>query len=385
MKNNWIPSAPVTINWAVTNRCNFGCRHCYSRADTSEELAFNVISELLGKISGAKVFSINFGGGEPLLRRDIFDIARSASELGLVVSMNSNGFLIDKTVAQKLKEAGFKKVGISIDSPRPETHDEFRGMKGSHEKAVSALKYLKEAGIETSISSVICKINIDDIDGLIEQALSSGVENLNFHNFKCSGLGFTNKDELDLSPGEWKDFYILMRSLVKPHTSPSPSSPPLKGGEILQPSPLEGEPACPVGRGEGALLMNSLVKVSTMKDRSKNLHISLEDPIIASLGLKNGDSLVKGSVCGKLSLNIKSNGDITPCGFIPVVIGNLCNDDLIEIWENSPVLDMMRNKTPKGKCIKCGHYSDCLGGCTARALALTGDINNPDPHCWEPS
>ncbi len=334
MKNDWIPSAPVTINWAVTNRCNFGCRHCYSRADTSEELEFSVICELLKKISGAKVFSINFGGGEPFLRRDIFDIARSASESGLVVSMNSNGFLIDKAVAKRLKEAGFRKVGISIDSPEPEIHDEFRGMKGSHAKAVSALRHLKDAGIETSISSVICKININDIDGLIEQALSSGVENLNFHNFKCSGLGFTNKDELDLSPDEWKEFYIY---------------------------------------------------VSEKKERIKKLHISLEDPIIAALGQKNGDSLIKGSVCGKLSLNIKSNGDITPCGFIPVVIGNLCNDDLLDIWENSPVLDMMRNKTPKGKCVKCGHYSDCLGGCTARALALTGDINNPDPHCWEPS
>lgn len=332
MKNDWIPSAPVTINWAITNRCNFGCRHCYSRADTSRELDLETVYNLINKISGAKVFSVNFGGGEPLLRKDIFEIALFASKLGLVVSMNSNGFLIDRDVAQRLKQSGFQKVGISIDSPRQEVHDEFRGVEGSHRKAIAALMHLKEAGIETSISSVICRININDIEGLIEQAISSGAGNINFHNFKCSGLGFTNKDDLDLSPEEWKEFYIC---------------------------------------------------AAEHKNRVKNLHISLEDPIIASLGHKNGGSLVKGSVCGKLSLNIKSNGDVTPCGFIPVVIGNLCNDDLMDIWNNSPVLERMRNKAPQGKCLKCSHYADCLGGCTARALALTGDINNPDPHCWE--
>lgn len=331
MKSDWIPSAPITVNWAITNRCNFLCRHCYSRSDTNEELSFDGLSSLLQKLSDAKVFSVNFGGGEPLMRKDIFDLAARASTLGLAVSMNSNGFLIDKATARKLKEAGFKKVGVSIDSATSEVHDEFRGIKGSHFKAVEALRNLKEAGLETSISSVICKINVEDIGGLIKQALSLGVESLNFHNFKCSGLGFANKDALDLSPQEWKEFYLYAME---------------------------------------------------QKDRIRELSISLEDPIIASLGHKDGDSLVKGSVCGKLSLNIKANGDITPCGFIPIVIGNLCKDDLLQIWNNSPALEMMRNKTPRGKCLSCGHYSDCLGGCTARALALTGDINNPDPHCW---
>ncbi len=331
MKSDFIPSAPLTINWAVTNRCNFRCKHCYSRVDVGEELGDEVLYTVMKKLSEAKVFSINFGGGEPLLKKGILGLAKSAADLGLAVSMNSNGFLITKDMALRLKQAGFGKVGVSIDSPKREVHDQFRGIKGSHGKALAALGYLKEAGIATSISSVICKINIDDIDGLIEMARSAGVSNINFHNFKCSGLGFTNKDVLDLSPEEWRDFYI---------------------------------------------------KAIALKDTVKGLLISLEDPIIALLGHKNGDSLVKGSVCGKLSLNIKSNGDITPCGFIPVVIGNICKDDLIEIWNNSPVLNMMRNKVPKGKCLNCKSYSECLGGCTARTLALTGDMNNPDPHCW---
>jgi len=332
MKNVTFLKAPLTINWAVTNRCNFRCRHCYSRTDPSDELDRATLFAAIEKIIAAGVLSINFGGGEPLLRRDLLEIASFASQKGLRVSMNSNGYLIDRDMAVKLKAAGFSKVGISLDSHIPEVHDGFRGIKGSHAKAVAALGYLKEAGIKTSISTVICKINHSAINELIGFALQHGAHQLNFHNFKCSGLGYSNKDELDLSAEEWKTFYI---------------------------------------------------EATKAKQRVEGLEISLDDPIIASLGMKTEtESLVKGSVCGKLSLNIKSNGDITPCGFIPIVIGNIVTDDFKDIWFNSAVLDKLRHKVPTGKCASCGSYEDCLGGCSARALALTGDFNNPDPHCW---
>ncbi len=331
MKNNFLLKAPLIINWAVTNKCNFRCRHCYSRNDPSEELDKQQLFTCIEKVVKAGVFSINFGGGEPLLRKDLLEIAEFAADKGLKVSMNSNGYLINRDTALKLKRFGFSKVGISIDSHSPEVHDTFRGVQGSHNRAVAAISYLHAAGVETSLSAVICKINYKDLAMLIEFARQNNVRHVNLHNFKCTGLGFSHKDELDLTPEEWRVFYL----------------------EAIE-----------------------------AKQRMNDMHLSLDDPIIASLGHKDGDSLVKGSVCGKLSLNIKSNGDITPCGFIPIVIGNIYQDDLVEIWNTSPVLDMMRNKTPMGKCLKCSHYTDCLGGCTSRALALTGDINNPDPHCW---
>lgn len=332
MKTSNFLKAPLTINWAVTNVCNFKCQHCYSRTDPSEELDGKTLFACIEKIIAAGVLSINFGGGEPLLRRDLLDIASFASQRGLRVSMNSNGYLIDREKAFELKKAGFSKVGISIDSHRPEVHDGFRGIKGSHEKAVAALSHLREAGIKTSISTVICKINHKDVPELIAFAVEQKVAQLNFHNFKCSGLGYSNKDELDLSSEEWKEFYQ---------------------------------------------------EAMKAKKEVRDLEISLDDPIIASLGARTDtDSLVKGSVCGKLSLNIKTNGDITPCGFIPIVIGNIVTDDLKDVWFNSPVLAKMRNKIPTGKCSTCKSYDDCLGGCSARALALTGDFNNPDPHCW---
>lgn len=266
-----------------------------------------------------------------MLRRDLLDIASYANGLGMTVSMNSNGYLIDAKCAAALKEAGFSKVGISIDSHIPEVHDRFRGVPGSYEQAVAALLHLRKAGIRTSISTVICTFNHEHIDQLVDFALRHQVAQLNFHNFKCSGLGLANRDELDLSPEKWQEFYR----------------------QALQ-----------------------------VKQQVKELDISLDDPIIASLGLTGDSKPVKGSVCGKLSLNIKANGDITPCGFIPLVIGNIVSDELKEVWRTSSVLEKMRNKQPKGKCTTCGSYADCIGGCSARAFALTGDMNSPDPHCW---
>ena len=323
--------APLTINWALNNSCNFSCRHCYSRVDTGAELSGATLKECLTKCAKAGVMAVNFGGGEPLLRNDLLELARHAADAGFLVSMNSNGYLIDAAKAKALKNAGFAKIGISIDSHLPAVHDDFRGMPGSHIKALAALDYLRAAGIKTSISTVICTFNHNTIDELIAMARQHGAAQLNFHNFKCSGLGMSNKDQLDLSPAQWKDFYR----------------------EAMQ-----------------------------RKHDCTDLDISLDDPIIASLGMRDSSAMVKGSVCGKLSLNIKSNGDMTPCGFIPSIIGNIVTDDLKTVWKNSQVLDSLRNKTAKGKCASCSDYADCLGGCSARALAMTGDFNNPDPHCW---
>lgn len=333
MSNRAIPQlqVPLTINWAINNNCNFACRHCYSRDDVCDELDLDTLYECLRKVAKAGVFSVNFGGGEPLLHPHLLEIASFVRGLGLNVSMNSNGWLIDSAMAKSLKNAGFTKVGISIDSHIPEVHDKFRGAAGSYLRAVNALGYLGSAGIATSISTVICRINVNTIDELVSLAIDNEAGQLNFHNFKCSGLGMAHKDELDLTPGEWKSFYS---------------------------------------------------RAIAAKKSVKGLDISLDDPIIALLGERDAGSLVKGSVCGKLSLNIKSNGDMTPCGFIPVVIGNIVTDDLRQVWRDSDILDRMRNKKPAGKCAGCGKYEDCLGGCTARALALTGDMNSPDPHCW---
>jgi GeoRSP system radical SAM/SPASM protein len=326
-----IPFSPITVNWTLTFRCNFLCRHCYSRPEKAEELETNEVKEIMRKVAAYKVPFINFGGGEPLLRKDLFELTSYATGLGFNVSMNTNGFLMDLARAKKAREAGFKTIGISIDSTDPDTHDKFRNVKGSHARATAAAKYLRDEGVRLTISSVICRINYHEFDRLVQQAKDLGAEQISLHNFKCTGLGMTNKDELDLDPGEWMDFYM---------------------------------------------------KAIELRAKEDGIRISLDDPITASIHKSPEKAIVKGSTCGKLSLNIRANGDVTPCGFIPVVIGNLLKDDLKDLWDNSDVLGRMRNKEPRDKCKTCKHYEECLGGCTARAYAMTGDFNSPDPHCW---
>lgn len=325
-------SAPLTFNWTLSFRCNFSCIHCYSREEAAEELATEDIRRIVDVLARKGVPFVNFGGGEPLIRDDLYAIAAYATEKGLNVSMNSNGWLVDRSAARRLKESGFKSVGISLDSVDPALHDDFRSMPGSFPRAVAALDALRDAGIKTTMSSVISRINYRDFRGLLQLAREHGVHQVYLHNFKCSGRGFKNREELDLSPEEWKAFYI----------------------EALR-----------------------------VKQETTDLAISFDDPVIASLPGYDEKSLVKGSSCGKLSLHLRPNGDITPCGFIPLVVGNILRDDFDAVWYESPVLVRMRNKEASGKCAGCGAFEDCLGGCTARAFAVTGDFNQPDPHCWK--
>jgi len=325
-------SAPLTFNWTLSFRCNFSCEHCYSREEECLELDTADIKRIVDVLAAKQVPFINFGGGEPLIREDLYEIAAYATGKGLNVSMNSNGWLVDIEAARRLKEAGFKSVGISIDSSEAALHDDFRNMPGSWPRAVAALDALRQAGLRSTMSSVISRINYRSYRELIDLAREHGVAQLYLHNFKCSGRGFKNREELDLTPLEWKAFYM----------------------EALE-----------------------------VKQQLTDLAISFDDPVIASLPGYAENPMVKGSSCGKLSLHLRPNGDITPCGFIPVVVGNILNQEFDRIWYDSPVLKAMRHKEASGKCQGCGAYEDCLGGCTARAFATTGDFSQPDPHCWK--
>ena len=199
MKSDWPITAPLTVNWTLNTSCTFACRHCYSRPEREEELDGPTLAASFARAARAGVLAVNFGGGEPLLRPDLLELATEAARLGLRVSLNSNGFLLDAAFAQGLKEAGVAAVGISIDSHDAAVHDAFRGVAGSHDRACAAIGHLQAVGIATSLSTVICTINYLHLDELLAFARALGVGRLNCHNFKCAGLGLANRDELDLT------------------------------------------------------------------------------------------------------------------------------------------------------------------------------------------
>ncbi len=326
----YLPS-PVTVNWGITARCNFSCSHCFSRLDRSPELDKADARRVVDVLAGHGVIFLNYGTGEPLLREDLFPLTEYAVSKGLKVTMNSNGSLIDEAAAERIRGSGFHSVGISIDSADPPVHDAFRRMPGSHASAVRAARLLRERGVPLTVSSVICRVNHRSFPDLVALARSLGACTIDLHNYKCSGAGGLNREALDLSPGEWKEFYAAAL--------------PLRGSE-------------------------------------KEIEIAFDDPILSLLGEESVSRLVAGSVCGKLSLYIRPDGAITPCGFIPVPIGHVLRDDLGEVWHGSELLGRLRAKTAKGKCAGCAKFASCLGGCTARAFAVYGDCEAPDPHCW---
>lgn len=323
-------SAPLTVNWTLSYVCNFSCRHCYSRGQTRAELPPGDVMRIVDELADCRVAFVNFGGGEPLIYPHLMEVASRAAGKGIKVSMNTNGWLMDAEAAGRIKAAGFRSVGVSLDGATPEVHDNFRSRPGSYGRALSALEHLRDAGVETTVSAVIYRENLAQYRDIVRLAAERGVKTVYLHNFKCSGRGMENREELDLSPEEWRDFY---RDAL--------------GWKDEAPAAL-----------------------------------AFDDPILALLG-RESQGAVKGSTCGKLSLHIEPDGDATPCGFIPLNVGNILKDGLKEIWKNSPILKKMREKTPTGKCAGCDAYGECLGGCTARALAVTGDFNAPDPHCWK--
>jgi GeoRSP system radical SAM/SPASM protein len=330
-KDSDLLSAPLTVNWSLSYRCNFTCRHCYSRTWTEEPLALENVLKVVDLLQNKGVVFVNFGGGEPLLDSRIYDVAAASASAGLKVTMNSNGYLLDGNEAVRIAEAGFHSVGISIDSPDEKVHDRFRNMEGSFDKAVQALDHLQDAGVRTTVSCVINRNNVENWERMVDICRDHGAGTLYLHNYKCSGMGKVNMADLDLEPLRWERFY------------------------------------------RDALEVQS---------RVSDVTLSFDDPIMASLPDYNPETAVPGSTCGKLSLHLAPNGDITPCGFIQTVIGNILHDDFDRIWFHSPILEAMRSKSPKGKCDGCSSYEACLGGCTARVYAITGTFDQPDPHCW---
>lgn len=322
-------SAPLTVNWTLSYDCNFSCSHCYSRGSEREPLPLPDVLRVVDELARCRVGFVNFGGGEPLVYPHLFEVARAAAGRGIRVTMNTNGWLLDDLAAEEIREAGFAAVGVSIDGATAPVHDSFRARPGSFERALGALENLRRAGVASTVSTVIFRGNWDSYRQIVQLAADRGASTVYLHNFKCSGRGMENRAELDLKPEQWRTFY------------------------------------------EDALAYRQQAPAT----------LAFDDPILALLeGAQLG--AVKGSTCGKLSLHLEPDGDATPCGFIPLSLGNVLREGIESVWRNSTVLRQMRSKTPRGKCRTCSVYGECLGGCTARAFAETGNFDAPDPHCW---
>jgi len=165
-------SAPFLVVWDFTHKCNLSCKHCYSNsgAVNEEELTTQQALAAVDQIADAGVTALAFSGGEPLTRKDFFQVARYASDRGLYVSVASNGTLLSKENVQKLKEAKVNYIDVSIDGASAKTHDDFRGVPGTFDKAVAGLKNCVEADLCVCIATTVGKNNMAELPAIIDLA-----------------------------------------------------------------------------------------------------------------------------------------------------------------------------------------------------------------------
>jgi mycofactocin radical SAM maturase len=347
-KEDRLLSAPLFVIWEITSACNLKCKHCLSNSGKphSNELSTKEAKKLIDSLEKMKVLYINFSGGEPLLRPDIFELLEYASQKKLGIDLLTNGALITKDVIERLEETNIFHLQVSLDGIG-KTHDQFRGINGSYERSIKAIKLLRGADYGVSISSAVTKQNIDEIPKIIDLAVDLGANLYKTTLFMPTGRGRESADSYELTSQEVKSFASMLMEKKK---------------EIGDKITISNEEIYPW---------------LTERTNKKN-----------SNSFKVEDSSKIGCTAGNSSLYITPDGKITPCPFLrDFVAGDVRENDLKQIWDNSSTFNIFRNIRQgdlKGKCSHCDYLGiDCYGGCRAAAFAHSNDIYAEDPLCWK--
>jgi radical SAM protein with 4Fe4S-binding SPASM domain len=317
---------PLIISWNITRKCNLKCAHCYINATNQEslnELSTNEAKNLINQICEISKPLLILSGGEPLLRQDIYELVRYGTSKGLKMGLGSNGSLIDDATAKKLKKAGIKTISISLDSNVPKQHDEFRGVKGSWEKAVGAIKALRENGVLVQVNTTVTRENYDQIDDIMTLAEMLGVENFHLFFLVPTGRGVKIAD---ISPTKYESMIKAAFAKAAKHK-------------------LNVRPSC----------APQFMRIA------KNMGLDMS-------------RWIRGCIAGLYYCRVYPNGDITPCPYLPIKLGNIRETPFKEIWLNSEMFRTLRDfNALKGKCGVC-EYNTVCGGCRARAYGLSGDF-----------
>ncbi|MEM0058200.1 MAG: radical SAM protein [Candidatus Bathyarchaeia archaeon] len=349
--------APFLIVWDFTYRCNLKCKHCYSNAGepTREELGTRDALRVVDQLADFGVVSLAFSGGEPLMRKDFFDVAKHAVDSGLYVSLATNGTLLNKQTVQRLKEIGIHYVEVSIDGSNAKFHDDFRGVSGAFNMAITGLKNCIKQGLCTSIAVTATKRNFKDIPKILELAEKIGAKRFALFNFVPTGRGVEMASQ-DLSSEEREEvmLFLLDRLLSGSKVTILTTTPQLARVAVAHQVNASGEVFLPMAH------------MQTSKVNKKA--VALAD-------------FIGGCGAGRLYCSISPEGDVHPCVFLPVKVGSLKTSTFQDLWLNSEVFEALRNRENlKGSCGECQFKYVC-GGCRARAYAYTHDIMASDPGC----
>ena len=352
-----VVNAPFLVVWDFTHRCNLACRHCYQDAQKAlpDELSTEESLRLIDQMADAGVVAVAFSGGEPLMRRDLYEVAAHAHGKGMYVSLATNGTLITPEVARRLKEIGVDYVEMSIDGKDAASHDAFRGIPGAFDRTVQGIRNCVAEGLFTCIASTVTRDNLAEVPEIYDLGARLGVTRMMYFNFIPTGRG-SGMAEGDISPGEREELlkYIFGKN-----------GPGGKGPEVLSTAPqfarvaIEGEV-----NGREEVCLGHFYHNSGVSGETKALA-----------------AFIGGCGAGRLYCCIEPEGTVQPCVFLPIPVGNVRERPFLDIWHDSAVLAKLRDRsTLKGSCGSCGNRYIC-GGCRARAWAYFHDLHGPDPGC----
>jgi radical SAM protein with 4Fe4S-binding SPASM domain len=351
----FVTGAPFLVVWDITYSCNLKCKHCYASAGKSlkDELTTEEAKQGIDALNHASVPIIAFSGGEPLVRKDIFELTRYAYDKGMHVAVATNGTLISKEKAREMKQAGIRFTQISLDGASAETHDSFRGINGVYEKTIRGIKNCVDEGFFVNVAATATKYNYEEIPKLIDLCEALGVNWFMLYNFVPTGRGEFIAEN-DLSPSERE--HILKEIWER-----------LKSGSkvnVLSTAPQFARVALESEIGQNERIVPTHFANPSLPGKLVNLA-----------------EFIGGCGCGRLYCAIRANGDIEPCVFFPLKVGNIREDDFEDLWRNNSILRDLRNKDIlEGSCGECDYRYYC-GGCRARAYGYTGNYLAADPGC----
>jgi radical SAM protein with 4Fe4S-binding SPASM domain len=366
------PYTAYSVSWNLTQRCNLECAHCYmsahAGADTRGELTTEECRRVIDEIArvNPNVFLI-LTGGEPLLRRDIFEVAGHAAARGFTTVLGTNGVLLREREAQRMREHGVLGASISLDSTDRVKHDGFRRLAGAWDGAVRATRVLTDAGLDFSLHMSVTDWNVAEVPAMIDLAGKLGAKVLNFFFLVRTGRG---RDLTDIDADAYERILTYLAKTQGVGGPPSFVRRLLGMSGGAGPAPAFEDPwSTPVGQADGLLIRAKCAP----HFRRILWELNPSSPL-----LKN---YAHGSCpAGKYYCRITPEGDVTPCPYMPVSVGNLRADAFDTLWRTAPAFDALRDPVLGGRCGRC-EFSKLCGGCRCRAYATHGDFLAEDPAC----
>ena len=357
MRNGTAEGIGPVVVWNSTRTCNLRCRHCYMDSDSrrySDELTTAEAKKFIDDLAEFKVPVLLFSGGEPLMREDFFELAEYAAGRNIRPTLSTNGTLITRATAEKIKSIGVGYVGISLDGLR-EVNDKFRGVDGAFARAMAGIENCVAVGQRVGLRFTINRHNFEELDKIFDFIEAEKINRVCFYHLVYSGRGSQMIDE-DLTPAESR---AAMDKIIARATD-------------FERRGLDKE-------------------ILTVDNHCDGVYMYLK-------ALADGDAETAAQIKKFIAMNGGNRsgiafGEVDPAGYVHPdqftqhhTFGNVREKKFGEIWTDTtnPIMAGLKNRKPllKGRCARCKFLDNCNGNFRTRAEAKTGDFWASDPACY---